>query len=40
MTPQPLPACWKYPGRECPGECQYILPAGECLNDRPMRVAA
>jgi hypothetical protein len=32
--PQELPECPRHPGLPCPGECQYLLAAGECLNDR------
>jgi hypothetical protein len=28
-----LPRCWKHPQRRCPGECQYILPPGECIHE-------
>lgn len=29
--PQDLPSCYRYPLMECPGECQYILRADECI---------
>lgn len=31
--PQELPECSRYPGRVCPGECQYLLNPGVCLYD-------
>lgn len=35
-TPQPLPPCSNDPRRLCEGDCQYILPVGECLHDWEM----
>ena len=29
-APQELSACHRHPERECPGECQYILPGNAC----------
>ena len=31
--PQALPACMRHPGKLCPGECQYLLSASECIHD-------
>jgi hypothetical protein len=31
--PQPPVECHRYPGRDCPGECQYILGPNECANE-------
>jgi hypothetical protein len=30
---QPLPPCHRHDGLFWPGECQYILAAGECIHD-------
>ena len=30
---QPLPRCWRYPRRWCPGVCQYVLRHEECYHD-------
>jgi hypothetical protein len=30
---QQLPRCHRHPTKRCPGECQYILSADECIID-------
>jgi len=30
---QSLPRCHRYPAQRCPGECQYVLLAHECIHD-------